>query len=528
MGKRTGATSSDVLVVGAGPTGMTAAVLLAAHGVRVTVLEMRETTSDEPKAISIDDEALRTYQQAGIAEDIMGIIVPGTGTRYYDAENQPLFQARAPVPYRLGFPFKNPFAQPELERVLAGTLERHSLVDLRFGHRVTAVDQDDECAYVTADGPQGPEQFTAQYVLGSDGGRSIVRELFGNDMTGRSYKDVWLVADTLEDPHTERYGMHHGDPTRPHVIVPGLNGRCRYEFLLFDGESEPGTPPPFELIRKLVAPYREIEPEHVERAINYRFNAVNADRWREGRFFLLGDAAHMMPPFAGQGLNSGIRDAANLAWKVAEVVAGKAPDAILDSYESERKPHAAATIAQSVRLGNVVMTTNRRVAEHRDAAIRKALESEDGRTFFEEMRYRPIARYTHGLSTTADAGLAIGQPRVFDAATHAAVGLDSVTGTGWALFGVDLDPQAWAGVGELAEQFGATCWHVPYGDTQPRDTGAAKVLVDLDGGLYREFEPYRGRFVLLRPDHFTAAVWDPSDTAQVADAVAAWRTAPST
>ncbi|MBP3035220.1 bifunctional 3-(3-hydroxy-phenyl)propionate/3-hydroxycinnamic acid hydroxylase [Arthrobacter sp. zg-ZUI100] len=528
MGKVTGAGDSDVIVIGAGPTGMTAASLLAARGVRVTVLEMRETTSDEPKAISIDDEALRTYQQAGIADDILGIIVPGTGTRYYDAENQPLFQARAAVPYRLGFPFKNPFAQPELERVLARTLERHPLVDLRFGHRVTAVDQDDEYAYVTAEGPGGPEQFTAQYVLGSDGGRSIVRELFGNDMTGRSYKDVWLVADTLEDPHTERYGMHHGDPTRPHVIVPGLGGRCRYEFLLFDGESEPGTPPPFELIRKLVAPYREIQPQHVERAINYRFNAVNADRWREGRFFLLGDAAHMMPPFAGQGLNSGIRDAANLAWKVAEVVAGQAPDAILDSYESERKPHAAATIAQSVLLGSVVMTTNRRVADYRDTAIRKALDSEEGRSFFEEMRYRPIARYTQGLTTTADAGRAIGQPRVFDTAAHAAVGLDSLTGNGWSLFGVDLNPEAWAGVEELAERFGATCWHVPYGDTQPRNTGTARVVVDLDGGLYREFESYRGRFILLRPDHFTAAVWDPADTPRIADATAAWRTTQST
>lgn len=148
-----------------------------------------------------------------------------------------------------------------------------------------------------------------------------------------------------------------------------------------------------------------------------------------------------------------------------------------------------------------------------------------GRTFFEEMRFRPIARYTHGLSTTADAGLSIGQPRVFDSVSHAARGLDSVIGTGWSIFGVDLDPRAWAAVGDLAEQFGATRWHVPYDDTQPRDTGGAQVLIDLDGGLYREFEPYRGRFVLLRPDRFTAAVWDPSETAQVVDSIAAWRTA---
>ena len=524
MAKRKETMDTDVLIVWAGPTGMTAAALLAARGIRVIVLEQRESTSDEPKAISIDDEALRTYQQAGIVQDIMSVIVPGTGTRYYDADHQPLFQARAAVPYRLGFPFKNPFAQPDLEKVLATTLDKHALVEVKFGHRVTAVAQDAGSAFVTAHGPHGAEDFSASFVFGADGGRSIVRELFGNDMSGRSYKDVWLVADTLEDPHTERYGMHHGDPTRPHVIVPGLGGRCRYEFLLFDGESEAGAPPAFELIQKLVAPYRDIEPEHVERAINYRFNAVNADRWREGRFFLLGDAAHMMPPFAGQGLNSGIRDAANLAWKVAEVVQGKAPESILDSYQTERKPHAAATIAQSIRLGRVVMTTSQRVAEHRDSLVRGALTSEEGRSFFEEMRYRPTANYRQGLCATDNAGLAIGQPLAFDIATHTADRLDSIVGNGWSLFGIDVDPQEWAAVEKLAEQFGATAWHIPYGDTQPRGTGIAKVLLDLDGSLYQEFSPYRGRFVLLRPDRFTAAVWAPSDTDIVAMSSAAWRT----
>ncbi|WP_336713050.1 bifunctional 3-(3-hydroxy-phenyl)propionate/3-hydroxycinnamic acid hydroxylase [Arthrobacter sp. USHLN218] len=523
MDKRKGSVDTDVLVVGAGPVGMTVAALLAARGIGVTVLEQREGTSEEPKAISIDDEALRTYQQAGIAGDVLGIIVPGTGTRYYDAENKTLFQARAAVPYRLGYPFKNPFAQPDLEQVLADALNRSACVDLRFRTRVTGVEQDADRAQLTAEGPEGTVRFAARYVLGADGGRSIVRGLFGNVMTGRSYPDVWLVADTLEDPHTERYGMHHGDPVRPHVIVPGLDGRCRYEFRLFDGEGEPETGPEFELIRKLVAPYRDLEPHHVERAVNYRFNAVNANRWREGRFFLLGDAAHMMPPFAGQGLNSGIRDAANLAWKIAEVVSGKAPDVILDSYETERKPHAAAIIAQSVRLGSVVMTTSTRVAARRDELVRAALETEEGRAFFEEMRYRPMARYSQGLTATADAGLAIGQPLVFEATTHTAARLDQIVGNGWSLFGVDTDPAAWNDVAELAKRFGATEWHVPMGDTQPRDTGAAGVLMDLDGGLYREFERYRGCFVLLRPDRFTAAVWNPADTPAVIATTSAWR-----
>ncbi|MFJ5107518.1 MULTISPECIES: FAD-dependent monooxygenase [unclassified Glutamicibacter] len=513
MNERTVSRSADAVVVGAGPVGMTAAALLASRGINVIVLEMNAGTSNEPKAISIDDEALRTYQQAGIDEAVSSIIVPGTGTRYYDSENNPVFQARGAVPYRLGHPFKNPFAQPDLERVLAQSLAEHELVSVEYNTRVVDVDQDALNAYLTVEGPQGKETISALYVLGADGGRSVVREkTMDNAMSGRSYSDVWLVADTLEDPHTERYGMHHGDPRRPHVIVPGLDGRCRYEFRLFEGEGKPGDAPDIELVKKLVAPYREIEPHQLERSVNYRFNAVNADSYRAGKFFVLGDAAHMMPPFAGQGLNSGIRDAANLTWKIAEVINGKAPDSLLDTYELERKPHAAAIIAQSVRLGSVVMTTNERVARHRDAAIKQTIASAEGLAYFEEMRYRPLAKYDSKLSLTEDAGVAIGQPLVFDAKSRRTARLDHVVGNGWALFGADVTVEDWEQVKELARVFGASRWYIPFGDVQPRDAQTDGLLIDLDGSLYREFERFGGKFVLVRPDHFIAAVFSPEQT----------------
>ncbi|MFB9712728.1 FAD-dependent monooxygenase [Arthrobacter methylotrophus] len=524
MSERNVARSTDAVVVGAGPVGMTSAALLAARGINVIVLEMRSGTSEEPKAISIDDEALRTYQQAGIDHDISSIIVPGTGTRYYDAGNRPVFQARGATPFRLGHPFKNPFAQPDLEKVLAQGLINHERVTLEYDTKVTNVEQDDDFAYVTTEGPKGTEVLAARYVLGADGGRSVVRELvMDNAMSGRSYSDVWLVADTLEDPHTERYGMHHGDPKRPHVIVPGLDGRCRYEFRLFAGEGEPSQAPDFELIKRLVAPYRDIEPHQVERAINYRFNAVNADRYREGRFFLLGDAAHMMPPFAGQGLNSGIRDAANLTWKVAEVVKGKAPDSILDSYEPERKPHAGAIIAQSVRLGSVVMTTSERVARNRDEVIRQKLGTADGRAFFEEMRYRPIAQFVSDLSVTHNAGRAIGQPLVFDATSRTTARMDHVVGNDWVLLGVDVASESWAEAKQVAERFDASRWYIPFDDVQPRTAEVDGLLIDLDGSLYREFEEYRGKFVLVRPDHFTSAVFAPDELAVILEKTASLR-----
>lgn len=508
----------DVAVCGAGPVGMTAALLLAAHGLDVVVLERRTTTSDEPKAISIDDEALRVYQQAGVVDRVLPIMVPGTGTRYYDANDKPAFHGGAAVHYRLGYPFKNPFAQPDLEATLHAALHENPRIDVHFGTEVLDIAQDDESVTVTAT----DRTVTARYLLGCDGGRSTVRTHLGITMTGRSHPDVWLVVDTLGDHHTERFGMHHADPERPHVVVPGLDGRCRYEFRLFEGEGEPTDTPPFELIARLVSRYREITPEQVERAVNYRFHGLVADDWQRGRCFLLGDAAHMMPPFAGQGLNSGIRDAANLCWKIADIVAGRLHESILASYQSERGPHATAIVRASERLGRVVMTTNPRIARRRDELIGAALATPEGRDFFENMRYRPPHRYDAGLIAPGqDVGVPIGQPRAFDTTSRTIVALDDALGADWALVGVDLtDAGEWAAADAIASRLGATTACVPTTQTMPRLD--RRVLVDVDGRLDAEFEPYRGRFVLLRPDHFVAAAWYPDETASVADVVGTW------
>lgn len=524
MGSTAAVRTVDVAVCGAGPVGLTAAALLTSRGVSVVVLEQNSSTSDEPKAISIDDEALRVFQRAGVVESVLPIVVPGTGTRYYDCNEMPLFHARGAQPFRLGYPFKNPFAQPDLERVLVEALRTRPNVELRFETQATAFDQTQDGVRVHAHDGDGDVLVDARYLFGCDGGRSATRLLQGGTMTGRSHDEVWLVVDTIADTHTERFAMHHGDPRRPYVIVPGLDGRCRYEFRLFDGEGVPDIAPSFELIERLVSPHRPISADHIVRAVNYRFNAVVADQWMIGRSFLLGDAAHMMPPFAGQGLNSGIRDAANLAWKVADVIDGRLDPSVLSTYETERRPHALATVRLSERLGRVVMTTSERLARRRDAFVARALATDEGRAYFEEMRYRPIQHFTDGLVAAYEdpdvVGVVTGQPLAFDTGSHQVDRLDDILGPGWALLGVDVSEMDWAETEAVSDALGAATAVLTTGDHLPR-TGR-RVLIDIDGGLNREFSGYVGRFVLLRPDKFVAAAWFPQSSADVVPQLLSW------
>ncbi|HTJ69882.1 MAG TPA: FAD-dependent monooxygenase [Actinospica sp.] len=513
--------AAAVLVVGGGPVGLAAAHLLGSFGVRTVLVERNTATSDEAKAISLDDESLRTFQLCGLAEEIAPVIVPGTGTRYFGVGGRPLLHARGTVRFQFGHAFKNQFAQPELERVLLRGLEKRPEVEVRFATELIEYRQDADGVDALVKDADGEHRLRVDYLLGCDGGRSTVRQQAAIPMTGKRYPDVWLVADTLDDPHDERFGMHYGDPRRPHVVIPGRGGRCRYEFLLHDGEGEPGDDPSFELIRRLLRPFREITPDQVERAVNYRFNAVVADRWRDRRVFLLGDAAHMMPPFAGQGLNSGIRDAANLCWKLARVLEGVAGDELLETYERERLPHARATVRLSVLLRNVVMTTRMSAAVLRDLVIRAAMLTPAGRSYFTGMRYRPSPALAAGLVVGAPhaescdlLGRALEQPRVLLPDGHSTASLDDLIGSGFAILGVDVDARAWARVqASPLAGLGAVELDILTGDRLPRADADRPGAADVDGRLHRLFGPVRGRFVVVRPDRYVCAVLTPDQAA---------------
>ncbi|WP_433678279.1 bifunctional 3-(3-hydroxy-phenyl)propionate/3-hydroxycinnamic acid hydroxylase [Nocardia sp. CA-119907] len=502
-----------VVIAGGGPVGLTAANLLAALGVDVVLVERNPSTSDEAKAISMDAESLRVLHRLGFGARLDAVMAPGTGVRFHGRGGRRLFQARGASPYPYGYAVKSQFSQPELERLLFGHLERRDGVQIRMSTEVVAFTQDALGVDVTVRGVGGIEEtLRTDYLLGCDGGRSTVRKLAGISMSGNSFDDVWLVVDTVGDHHDARCSLHFGDPDRPYVIVPGGDGRCRYEFLLRPGEGAAREQPPFELVERLLAPHRRITPEQVERSVNYRFSGLVADRWRDWRVLLLGDAAHMMPPFAGQGLNSGIRDAANVCWKLGLIARGYAADSVLNSYELERKPHAEVTVKVSVLQGRIVMTTSKRAARVRDALVAAALRIPWAREYLVQGRYLPKPRYDTGIVVPSESpggalvGTQLDQPWVLRP-DGTARRLDRVLGEDFSLLGVDVAERDWGNAVSALTPLPVRCVDIVLGDRRPRSGGSRVAVGDADGGLEALLGAASGQFVLLRPDRYVAAVF---------------------
>jgi 3-(3-hydroxy-phenyl)propionate hydroxylase len=279
---------------------------------------------------------------------------------------------------------------------------------------------------------------------------------------------------------------------------------------------------PFEFMQRLVRPYRTLAPGDVERYTVYTFHALVANRWRAGRVFLLGDAAHMMPPFAGQGMNSGARDADNLAWKLVEVLHGRAGPALLATYEAERRPHAEAMVKLSQRLGAVVMTTSRPRALVRDFIIRTMSRVKPGREYFERMRFRPRPHYHAGFvwprarkRQPPVVGQMLPQPEVFTSAEER-VPLDVVLGPGYALVGVNTDVATLDRLTDpFWEQIGARRLAIALDDRAPHP-GRYPIVTDVGGPLPQELGAYAGQVLLVRPDRYVAAVFSPAQERQVA------------
>jgi len=358
----------EVAVVGAGPVGLMLANLLGTAGVQVAVLEANKGLLGLPRAIAYDAETLRLFAQVGLIADIRPGLIQNPRVRHLNGRGRVLMQADLPACGPYGQSSIGTFYQPEFERVLLRGAARFDNVSVLFGHTVTSMVQRGRDAVLSIATRQGARTLRAKFVVGCDGGTSRVRELLGARLIGSTYAQRWLVVDAIVRGHDVNQISFHCDPERPRVELPAVGDRVRWEFMQLPGETEEALNND-DRINALIAETTRYRDVQIERRAVYTFHARVADRWRNGRGFLAGDAAHLMPPFAGQGMNGGMKDAVNLGWKLACVLKGLAPETILDSYERERAPVVRRMVDASRRLGAVIMPTSRRAAALRDAVF---------------------------------------------------------------------------------------------------------------------------------------------------------------
>ncbi|MEW6640355.1 MAG: bifunctional 3-(3-hydroxy-phenyl)propionate/3-hydroxycinnamic acid hydroxylase [Pseudomonadota bacterium] len=351
----------DVAVIGCGPVGSTLANLLGLCGLRTVVLEREAKAYHLPRAVHFDDESMRVFQTIGLSDKILPHVILSPGMRFVDAEGRlALDWSRSAELTPMGWHLSYRFHQPDLEDVLNAGLTRWPTVTVRNRCEVYALDQDDAGVRVRYEDLATGQlsELRAGHVVGCDGGRSLVRRFIGSGMDDLGFHERWLVVDVLlrrDRSDLGDYSIQHCNPQRPATYIRGTGNRRRWEITVHPDEGTATMTQPAR-IWQLLAPWITPEDAEIERAAVYTFHSTIARQWRNRRLLLAGDSAHQTPPFLGQGMCAGIRDAANLAWKLQQVVRGEADQALLDTYQSERAPHVRAFIELAIRLGGLINT----------------------------------------------------------------------------------------------------------------------------------------------------------------------------
>ncbi len=357
----------DLLVVGFGPVGATMTGLAARHGLSVVAVDREVDLYPLPRAAHCDHEILRILQELGCADRVVATMQLNEGMDFLTADREVMLRFRSPGLATTGWPASVLFHQPGFEQAIRDAVET-STADVRLGVGVASIHPDGDTVVATLD---DGESVRARYAVGCDGARSLVRRASDTSMHDLGFEEPWLVVDlVLHEPIATLpdRALQVCDPARPHTLVPMPWPRFRFEFMLLPGEDPAAIQRP-EQVRELLAAWIDPALVSVERAAVYTFHGLIAEQWRSGRTFLAGDAAHQMPPFLGQGMCSGMRDAANLVWKLAAVVHDGAPDALLDTYQAEREPHVRAIVEAAVAFGRIICTTDPDLAAARDVQM---------------------------------------------------------------------------------------------------------------------------------------------------------------
>jgi 3-(3-hydroxy-phenyl)propionate hydroxylase len=511
-----------VVIVGACPTGLTLAGLLGRYGVDLLVVERNLQTVQEPRAVSIDDESLRTMQSVGIVNDLVPHIVLGYGSEYFSPRGRSFLKVK-PSTLEYGYPRRNAFRQPILEQLLRDNLSRFSNVTALFETELVGFAQSEKGVTLDLRSIAAPLSVSCDYLIACDGSRSFVRQTLGVGLHGSTFKERWLIIDLEGTTDRTRDTKVYCNPKRPCLSLPGPRGTRRFEYMLRDGEADDDVLAP-DRVAALLRLYGNDNHAVLRRKVVYTFHARMAERWRNGRILLAGDAAHLMPPFAGQGMNSGVRDAHNLAWKIAAVVSGYLGSDLLDSYETERREHVAAMTQLAIRMGQVMMPRNRLQAFAVQTFFRSLALYPAARSYFAEMKYKPKPRFHRGFllaegPTKSLIGRLFPQPVVM---TRAGVALlDDVLGDGFALLAPPgTSPQLLRKIdlGALGLPIRAVAV-LDKEDASPMEPPVIAAR-DLRGELAKLLSGQPSGLYLLRPDRYVAGFFPLKEASAVVENIA--------
>ncbi len=488
--------SYDVAIAGYGPVGAVAAALLGGMGLSVYVCDASRTIYDKPRAFALDHEIMRVFQQLGLADDVMEFAEPFTPSEFYGVDGQLIkrFHTLEP-PYPLAFVPSLVFNQPKLERLLRERVAMVPAVTVELGVKLESFGQDGDGVTLQLRGWDGDgdgdddggalRQVRARYLVGCDGASSTVRALAGLSLDDLGFDQPWLVVDVLANDHgipkLPTVSMQICEPQRPTTYLVGVNNHRRWEIAINPDDSDAGVTTD-EGVWRLLARWITPDDALLWRHARYRFHALVAHEWRKGRVFIAGDAAHQQPPFLGQGMCQGIRDAANLSWKLAAVLRGDAGDPLLDTYGSERGAHVTDLTTRIKAIGQLVGERDLARARERDAH----LLAEAGGQVQSQPRQSVQPSLRDGLLSPR-AHQAVGtlfpQPWIVKSDGER-YRMDDVAGRGWRLIGMSpLDLPLPRGMDHLR-------------------IGAG--LEDADGVVAQWFARHDCRFAIVRPDHY---VW---------------------
>jgi 3-(3-hydroxy-phenyl)propionate hydroxylase len=489
----------DVAVVGLGPVGAVAANLLGLSNIDAIALDALPAIWSTPRAIGMDHEVMRILQSIGIADAMAAHMDAYRPSEYRAADGQLLRRFDTlPEPYPLAWPPNIVFVQPQLERALRECLADRPSIEVRLGHQVVAaVPTGDETRLSVLAAAGAQYDLTARYVLACDGAASSLRDAAGLTLEDLQFDEPWLVVDVLLhiDVALPEVNIQFCDPARPMTYVRGPGKLRRWEIMLLPGE-DPARVVREDVLWGLLERWLQPSQATIWRAACYRFHALVAQHWRKQSLFLLGDAAHQTPPFIAQGMSQGVRDAANIVWKLTAVLEGRANLALLDTYEIERRPNVRSVIETTKRLGELICERDPGRAAARDRRMLDEMATGAGRLIRQSL-LPPLA--DGFLYRNPDGGLSAGggepapQPWLRQAGIERRA--DDVTGGGFRLFLADAE-QRTAALKRCAERSGCAVFALA-----ARGDHNDSVLHEVHG-LMAEWLDRRGATaVLLRPDH---------------------------